>query len=183
MTQENHPSHSVVEYKLERAIFLGRWLLAPFYIGILLAIMILLAKFGQELLHTLPNVFSMKESDVILLVLSLVDMALVANLLLMVAFVGYDHFVSDLMSQNDKDYPSWLGTVDYNGLKLKAVGSVAAISAIQLLKVFMDIKQYENDEIMWMVLIHLSVATSGFLLAAMDKLSHSHVSKAKEEAN
>jgi len=181
MNNKNHPCANSAEYNLEKGIFLGRWLLAPFYIGILMAILILLAKFFQEFLHALPNIFDLSESSVVLLVLSLVDMALVANLLLMVAFVGYDHFVSDLMYKNDKDYPTWLGSIDYNGLKLKAVGSIAAISAIQLLRVFVDIKQYSSEEIMWMVIIHLAVALSGVLLAVMDKLAHApHVNEEME---
>lgn len=113
------PTHAAgpLERGLENGVFLGRWLLAPFYVGLLFAIVLLLAKFFHELLEAFPAIFTMSEAETILIVLSLVDLALIANLLLMVAFVGYDHFVSRLGSDDKKDNPSWLRSTVYHGLK------------------------------------------------------------------
>ena len=121
-----------LERNLESAIFLGRWLLAPFYVGLLVAIALLLAQFFHELFRAISMIFTLTEAQTILIVLSLVDMALIANLLLMVSFIGYDHFVSRLGSDDKNDNPSWLRSTDYHGLKLKALGSIAVISAIQI---------------------------------------------------
>ncbi len=168
------PNHEAgpLERKLESGIFLGRWLLAPFYIGLLSAIVLLLVKFFHELFEAIPAIFTMSESETVLVVLSLIDMALIANLMLMVAFVGYDHFVSRLGSDDKKDNPSWLRSTDYHGLKLKALGSIAVIAAIQLLRVFFDIHSYSEQQLVWKVVILVAVSVCGVLLAWMDRIAH-----------
>lgn len=168
------PEHAAgpLERKLEEGIFLGRWLLAPFYVGLLVAIVLLLAKFFHELFEAIPAIFTMSEAQTILVVLSPIDLALIANLLLMVSFVGYDHFVSRLGSDDKKDNPSWLRSTDYHGLKLKALGSIAVISAIELLRVFIDIQHYSEHQMFWMVVILIAVSVSGVLLALMDRIAH-----------
>ena len=113
--------------------------MAPFYIGLALGLFVLLAKFAQELLHFITHVFEATESQVILGILSLIDLSLTANLVLLVIFSGYENFVSrmDLKDQNER--PEWMGKIDFSGLKLKLIASIVAISAIQLLKAFMDL--------------------------------------------
>lgn len=167
-------SDNRIENTVEHTLFVGRWLMTPFYLGLIFGIGLLLVKFGQEIIHLSYGIVDISESRVILGVLALVDVTLVANLLLIVAFVGYHHFVSRLGDADHKDHPTWLEKIDYSGLKIKAMGSVAAIAGIQLLRVFIDIKQYSESEVYLMIFILLAVAVSGVLLAVMDKIAHSY---------
>ncbi|MCA1974447.1 MAG: TIGR00645 family protein [Caenispirillum sp.] len=160
-----------MEHKIENGLFASRWLLFPFYVGLVLGIAALMLKFGQELLHLLPHIFEMTEQQVVLMVLALVDMTLLANLMLMVIFVSYENFVSRF-ARDHNDRPAWMDTMDFSGLKLKLLGSIAAISAIQLLKVFMDPEGPDPVQVPWLIGIHLTIAVSGMVLALMDKWSH-----------
>ncbi len=160
----------MIERGFERALFASRWLLAPFYFGLIIALVMLLAKFAQELIHIAPHVLEMKEKDVILATLSLIDMSLAANLLLMVIFSGYENFVSKIDVADHEDRPEWMGKVDFGGLKLKLIASIVAISGIHLLKSFMNIENINNDDLMWLVIIHLTFVISGVMLAWMDRL-------------
>ncbi len=93
---------------LENAMYASRWLLAPVYFGLSLALVALALKFFQEIIHVLPNIFSMAESDLILVLLSLVDMTLVGGLLVMVMFSGYEHFVTTGYLR-EQEKLNWLG--------------------------------------------------------------------------
>jgi uncharacterized protein (TIGR00645 family) len=160
-----------IEHLLENILFASRWVMAPFYLGLAAALVLLLVKFLQELFHTIPIVFSMTESQLVLSILSLIDLSLAGNLLLLVIFSGYENFVSKIDTAGHKDRPSWMGKIDYSGMKLKLVASIVAISAIQLLRAFMDIKEMDNVELAWLVGIHLTFVVSGVLLAWMDRLT------------
>ena len=120
----NHMKY--IEHILETLIFNSRWLLAPFYLGLVLGIGMLLVKFGQELMHILPNIFSSSESEVVLAILALVDLSLVANLLIIVIFSGYENFVSKINTAGHEDRPEWMGKVDFSGLKIKVIASIVA---------------------------------------------------------
>ncbi len=172
--------HKKTEKFLETLMFNSRWLLAPFYIGLVAAVFMLLIKFAQELLHLLPQVFSSSESDVVLAVLTLVDISLVGNLLLMVIFAGYENFVSKIDVADHEDRPEWMGKVDYSGLKIKLIASIVAISGIELLKAFMNVNEMSNTQLAWKVGIHMTFVTSGVLLALMDRIAeggHGHPPK------
>ncbi len=169
-----------IETTFERFLFASRWLMAPFYLGLVFALFMLLVLFVRELIHYFPAIFApygeMSANDGILVVLTLVDLSLAGNLLLIVLFSGYENFVSKLnLDETHTDRPPWMGTVDFSGLKMKLIASIVAISGIQLLKTFMNIGKigYELDqaEAMWGVIIHLTFVTSGVLLALMDWLS------------
>jgi len=177
-----------IEQFLEVLIFNSRWLLAPFYLGLVGGIFILLIKFGQEFLHIVPNVLTGPESEIILAILTLVDMSLVANLLIIIIFSGYENFVSKIDTADHEDRPDWMGKVDFSGLKVKVIASIVAISAIELLKVFVDVgngpemeqmaKQAlvwtnEDKAIIWKVGIHILLVISGVLFALMDKIAES----------
>ena len=151
----------------------SRWLLLPFYLGILIALIILLAKFVSILLSLIPESVAMGGKELLLEVLTLVDVALVANLMVMVAFVGYHQFIRPLNRADEyKFVPPWLAATDYHGLKLKAIGSVAIICAIEVLRVFLNVKDFTEHQIKWRVVILLAVAVTGLMLAMMDKLAH-----------
>ena len=160
-----------METLLEKLIYASRWLMAPIYLGLSLALLALGLKFFQEVFTIIPVIFSMKEVDLILVVLSLIDISLVGGLIVMVMFSGYENFVSRLDVDGDGDKLSWLGKLDSNSLKNKVAASIVAISSIHLLKIFMDTQNIENDKIMWYLLIHMTFVVSAFAMGYLDKIT------------
>ncbi len=152
-------------------MFRSRWLLAPFYVGLILAILLLLVKFVQELLHTIPQVFDLSGEHLTLALLALVDSVLLANLLLMVAFSGYESFVSKIDVGDHPDRPDWMGKLDSTGLKLKLIASIVAISSVEVLKLFLNVENTSDREIYFMVGMHLVFVVSGVMLAFMEYIS------------
>ena len=164
-----------MERFIENAMYASRWLLAPIYYGLSLGLLALALKFFQEVIHLLPSVFSMAESELILVLLSLIDMALVGGLLVMVMISGYENFVSQLDIEEGKEKLSWLGKMDSGSLKMKVAASIVAISSIHLLKVFMDAKNIEPVYLKWYVIIHMTFVLSAFAMGYLDKLTkHEH---------
>ncbi|MDZ4372167.1 MAG: TIGR00645 family protein [Phenylobacterium sp.] len=164
----------VLERYLELGLFHSRWLMAPFYVGLVVALAALLVVFTNEAIHELSNVMTMSAEEAILMVLALIDLSLAGNLLLIVIFSGYENFVSKIDTGDDEDRPGWMGTVDFSGLKMKLIASIVAISAIALLKSFMELaegKDIPDRHLMWLVIIHLVFVVSGVLLALMDWLA------------
>ncbi|HCD1338831.1 TPA: TIGR00645 family protein [Klebsiella pneumoniae subsp. pneumoniae] len=160
-----------MERFLENAMYASRWLLAPVYFGLSLGLIALTIKFFQEIFHILPHIFSVSESDMILTLLSLVDMTLVGGLLVMVMFSGYENFVSQLDINEGKEKLSWLGKMDATSLKNKVAASIVAISSIHLLRVFMDAKKVPDNKLMWYVIIHLTFVLSAFVMGYLDRLT------------
>lgn len=163
------------EIKFEQALFASRWLIAPMYVGLIAALLMLTVVFMRELVHYVPQMFELTADSAILVILSLIDLTLAANLLLIVMFSGYENFVSKL-DVDPEDRAIWMGTVDFAGLKMKLIASIVAISGIHLLKRFMEIGQQDADtvfgemELRWLVIIHLVFVISGVLMAVMDWL-------------
>jgi uncharacterized protein (TIGR00645 family) len=177
-SHDNEPTHLArfslaAERRLEAALFASRWLMAPFYIGLVFGLAALLIVFLRELVEELIHLPTMTNEGAILMALSLIDMSLAGNLTLIVIFSGYENFVSKLDLGDLEDRPAWMGKVDFSGLKLKLISSIVAISAIALLRAFMKIgtAPLDPDELKWRILVHLSFVTSGVLLALMDYLS------------
>lgn len=160
-----------IEHFLEVFIFASRWMLAPFYIGLVGAIAVLLFKFAKEFTHLLPVAVSGTGGDVMVGVLTLVDVALVANLLLIIIFAGYENFVSKINTGDSEDRPDWMGHVSFTDLKIKVIGSIVAISGIELLKAFVNIEAYTNQQLGWKVGLHMAFVVSGVMFALMDKLT------------
>jgi uncharacterized protein (TIGR00645 family) len=142
--------------------------MAPFYIGLVLALLVLLASFLHELFALIMSIPTITQNNAVLGVLSLIDLSLAGNLVLIVIFSGYENFVSKMDIGDHKDEPEWMGTVDFSALKLKLIASIVAISGIHLLQVFMEVENVTKEHIMWMVIIHLVFVISGLLLALMD---------------
>ena len=158
-----------LESVIEWVIFASRWLLAPIYLGLIGALAILVVTFFREIYVEIPHLMTMKTADVILLVLSLVDLSLAANLVLIILFSGYENFVSKIdQAHSDPDRPEWMGTLDFSGLKIKLIASIVAISGIHLLKIFMNVPKYTSEELQWYVLLHLTFVGSGVAFALMD---------------
>jgi len=161
-----------VERGLEWLLFQSRWLMAPVYIGLVLSLIMLLTAFVGEIVEALPHVIGMKTEEVLLTVLSLIDLSLGLNLVLIVVFSGYENFVSKIDTGNSEDRPQWMGTLDFSGMKMKLIGSIVAISAISLLRAFMTLVEpdqaIDENHLRWMVILHVTFLFSGVLFAAMD---------------
>ena len=159
------------ERHTENFLYSSRWLLAPIYLGLSLGLLMLGIKFFQEALHTLPIIFTLEESDLVLVILSLIDMALVGGLLVMVMLSGYENFVSSIDIEEGKEKLSWLGKMDAGSLKQKLAASIVAISSIHLLRAFMDAKNIDNEKLMWFVIIHLTFVLSALGMAYVDRMN------------
>ena len=156
---------------IERTLFASRWLLTPIYLGLSLSLILLAIKFFQEVIHVFSVVISISESDLVLSILSMIDMTLVGSLIVMVMFSSYENFVSKIDLEEGDEKLDWLGKLDAGTLKLKVAASIVAISSIHLLQIFMEVDQIENDKLMWYVIIHMTFVLSALLLAVLDKIA------------
>jgi uncharacterized protein (TIGR00645 family) len=161
----------MLEKPLERLLFACRWLLAPIYLGLSLALIVLGIKFFQEAFHVIAQVTALAEADLVLTVLAMIDLVLVGSLIVMVMFSGYENFVSRIDIESGADAPAWLSKLDSGTLKLKVAASIVAISSIHLLRIFMNAHQVPNDKILWYVVLHLTFVVSAVLLGVLDRIS------------
>ena len=167
-----------LEQSLERMIFAARWLLAPLYVGLLLALLPILYRFFQAFWHMITHVQDATTAEVTLQVLELLDTVLLGNLIIIVLFAGYENFVSKItIAEGAKDRPHWMGYVDYSGLKIKLIGSLVAISVIELLKDFMKEGTFDANREGWRIGIHMTFVISGVLFALMDMMVDRHKSQ------
>jgi len=173
------------ERSLESSIFRARWLVAPFYIGLVLALVMLLVVFERELIKTVPVMFTLNPESVILEVLTMIDLSLASNLVIIVIFSGYENFVSKIDTGGSEDRPSWMGTLDFSGLKMKLIGSIVAISVISLLRAFMTLTELnapiDTPRLEWLVGLHLTFLASGVMFALMDWIASNTKEKAEAE--
>jgi uncharacterized protein (TIGR00645 family) len=161
-----------VEHLLESVIFNSRWLMAPFYLGLLVTLVVLMFKFVAMLVEVVLHAWLATESDIVLGVLSLIDLSLTGNLILITVFSGYENFVSRIDAGSHPDWPEWMAKINFSGLKQKLLASIVAISAIQVLKAFMNIDtSLSNNKLAWLVGIHVVFVTSTVLLAWSDRIS------------
>ena len=149
----------------------GSRILAPFYLGLSISLCILLVKFVQQAFELLMHAVSTDGSEIIVGILALIDLSLMANLLLMVIFAGYESFVSRLDVDGQQERLQWMGQVGFGDLKLKLMASIVAISAIHLLEAFMNADKMPDRKLGWLVGIHMAFVTSGVLLALMDRVA------------
>jgi uncharacterized protein (TIGR00645 family) len=164
-----------LEQSLEKMIFAARWLLAPLYVGLLLALLPILYRFFDAFWHMMTHVRGATTSEVTLQVLELLDTVLLGNLIIIVLFAGYENFVSKItVAEGAKDRPHWMGHVDYSGLKIKLIGSLVAISVIELLKDFMKEGTFDANREGWRIGIHMTFVISGVLFALMDMMADRH---------
>ena len=152
-------------------MYASRWILAPLYLGLSLALFALAVKFFQEIYHVLPHILEIEESKLVLQLLTLIDLILVSSLVVIVMFSGYENFVSQLNIGDSTEKLDWLGTHDYGSLKLKVATSIVAISSIHLLKIFMNVQHTDNDKLLWYVVIHLTLVFSALFMGFLDKMS------------
>jgi uncharacterized protein (TIGR00645 family) len=165
--EDNNEFH--IEQVVEKVLFGGRWLLAPLYVGLLLSLVPLIYRFFIEFVHLMEGIATLKMQEITLKILELLDVVLLGNLIIIVIFAGYENFVSKINVATDSvDRPHWMGRVDYSGLKIKLIGSLVAISVIELLKDFMMEGAYDDKTQMWRIIIHVTFVISGVLFALMD---------------
>ncbi|MCV6636097.1 TIGR00645 family protein [Candidatus Albibeggiatoa sp. nov. NOAA] len=169
-----------IEHLVEKGLFSSRWLIAPLYVGLMGALIILLIKFVQKFYFITDTFLTMKSTDVMLGILGLVDIVLIANLLLIIIFSGYENFVSKIdFVQGHVDKPDWMGKVDYAALKIKVIGSIVAISSIELLKLFINVQngklqsgEITSETVYALVVIHMVFVFSGVFFAVMERIMH-----------
>jgi uncharacterized protein (TIGR00645 family) len=165
--ENNNEFH--IEQVVEKVLFGGRWLLAPLYVGLLLSLVPLIYRFFIEFIHLMEGIATLEMQQITLKILELLDVVLLGNLIIIVIFAGYENFVSKInVAANSVDRPHWMGRVDYSGLKIKLIGSLVAISVIELLKDFMMEGAYDDKTQMWRIIIHVTFVISGVLFALMD---------------
>jgi uncharacterized protein (TIGR00645 family) len=162
---------SKLEMFIEKLLFASRWILAPIFLGLSLGLIALGIKFFQEAFLVFGHILTMPESDLVLVVLAMIDIALVGSLIVMVMFSGYENFVSSIDTKGTDTLG--FGKLDAGTLKLKVAASIVAISSIHLLRVFMRVDKdvYTNDQIMWFVILHMTFVVSAVLLGVLDKMS------------
>ena len=175
MTEQPAPHRSTsplkhIENGLESILFNSRWLMAPFYLGLVICLAVMLFKFFSKLWEFILHAPAAAEDDIILGALSLIDVSLVGNLILIVVFSGYENFVSRIDPGDHPDWPEWMTKVDFAGLKQKMLASIVAISAIQVLKAFMSIDTgFDTQKLGWLVGVHLVFVVSTLVLALSDR--------------
>jgi uncharacterized protein (TIGR00645 family) len=160
-----------MEKIIERVLFLSRWLLVPMYLGLAGSLVFLVYTFGAEFVHVALGIIQSSERKVMLSVLSLIDIVLVANLLLMVILSGYENFISRIDIAAGQERPAWMGNLDFSGLKLKLFGSIAAVAAVDLLGAFMNVSQFTSEQLAWKVGIQVTFVVCGVLFALMDRIA------------
>jgi uncharacterized protein (TIGR00645 family) len=162
---------SMVEALLERLIFASRWLQAPLYVGLIVMLAITVVKFVLVMLEMGHRVLAANEGEFILLILSLVDLVLVANLVIMVIISGYENFISRIDIEEATDRLSWFGKLDAGSLKIKLASSIVAISSIHLLKKFLEAGLTDNSKLYVLVVMHMAFVVSALLLAVIDRIA------------
>jgi uncharacterized protein (TIGR00645 family) len=171
MARPPSPATHRLQHAFELWLFRSRWLMAPFYLGLVVALAALLVVFVRELWHEIGSLMSLTPARGVVTALSLIDLSLAANLLVIVIFSGYETFVSKMNIGEEDERPDWMGLIDFSGLKMKLMASIVAISGVALLRDFVEVGEGEaipNVQLAWLVGIHLAFVVSGLLLAVMD---------------
>jgi len=159
-----------LEAFIEKMIYRSRWILAAFYLILVATLFLVAIKFVKEFAHFAMIFWNASEAEFVTGVLEIVDKTLLGNLLILIIFSGYENFVSIIgAAKNSPDRPKWMGGVDFAGLKLKLIGSIVALSGINLLAAFLEIDTTNKDNLGWMVGIHLTFVVTGLIFALSEK--------------
>jgi len=159
-----------IEIAFEKIIFGSRWLQAPLYAGLIVGGILYSYKYVVELIHLCATINEISETALMLGILTLIDITMVANLLIMVIIGGYSTFVSHIDIDKHEDKPEWLQKIDAGTLKVKLAGSLVGVSGIHLLITFINIKSYESEQVMWQVIIHVVFLLSSVMLAWSERI-------------
>jgi uncharacterized protein (TIGR00645 family) len=154
---------------IETVLFASRWLLVPIYLAMILLLGMLVFFFLLDIVHALPDLLKITENNLVILTLSLIDLSLVANLVVLVVLSGYENFVTSIHTTGADRRPEWLTKIDFSGLKLKLLGSITVIAAVHLLGNFLEVGQQDDRNLGWQVLIVVVFAVLGLIFAITDR--------------
>ena len=157
---------------LPNFIFMSRWLQAPLYMGLIVAQGVYVYRFMVELWHLVVSAHSIEETQIMLIVLGLIDVVMIANLLVMVIVGGYETFVSRLELEGHRDQPEWLSHVNAGVLKVKLATAIIGISSIHLLKTFINAPSLDDKTLLWQTVIHLAFVVSAIAIAYTERLTN-----------
>jgi len=160
-----------LEYYIEQSIFASRWIVAPLYLGICLSLFLLLFIFLKEVIHAIYNIQNFVVEDLVFTLLEFIDLSLIANLVILVVFSGFENFVSRMDIKDHYDVPDWQGKIDFASLKLKLISSIIAIASIQLLEMLLGLKKIDERHIMWPIIIYGVLVLSGLSLSIMEYIA------------
>jgi uncharacterized protein (TIGR00645 family) len=160
-----------MERQFERLLLASRWLLVPLYIVLVLVLIVFAVQAANELYHLFSHIIEISETELVLAALALIDLALVGDLLIMVALSSYEAMVSAIDNRDDNEKPSWLGKYDAGTIKLKVASSLVAISAIHLLKTYLNSGSMPLERLLTMTAVHLAFVISAFILAHVDRIA------------
>ena len=163
----NQPARRI----LQALLLLSRWLLAPFYFMLIIGLAILLYQCGHHIYAILSHLGTATENEVTVDLLKMVDLTLLASLIVIVIVSGYENFITPFQRDASASWPVWMSQIDFSGLKLKLLASIAAIAAIQLLEVFMDLPNVKDRDILWYVVVMLTFALAGLIMAVTDYIT------------
>ncbi len=162
-----------IEDFTEKTLYASRWLLSPIYLALIIVLVLIMFKFFKDVFNFILIMNTLSSNEWIIHVLELLDLSLLANLVLIVAFSGYENFVSKIdVAEDHVDRPSWMGRLDFSGLKLKIIGSIVAISLVELLQDFLNVSPTTDFNVeFWRIALHLTFVLTGLVFAAMEILS------------
>lgn len=173
MSQNTNSSSPNELRALPRWIFMSRWLQAPLYLGLIVAQGVYVFQFWKELTHLIGMLMKSggtTETEIMLIVLGLIDVVMISNLLVMVIVGGWETFVSRLELEKHPDQPEWLSHVNAGVLKVKLATAIIGISSIHLLKTFINAPGMDDKTLMWQTVIHLTFVVSALAIAYTEKI-------------
>lgn len=159
---------------LEAIIFGGRWLIVPIYLSMLFLLAVLVCYFISEIVHAMPTIDQITDNQLLLFTLSLIDLSLTANLVVLVILSGYENFVRRVEFNESDPRPEWMSKIDFAGLKLKLLASMTVIAAVHLLRSFLNIANETDRNLLWQLVIVLSFGVLSLLLALTDRVEGKH---------
>ena len=160
-----------MERLIERILFASRWLMAPLYLGLAALLILIVVQFGLEWAGLAQRLYGLREQDLVVGALTLVDLVLVASLIVMVMLSGYANFVSKIDLVAAEARLSWLMKLDTGSIKVKVMSSIVTISAINLLKAFFEVGTIANDKLLWLVVVHVTFVGSAVALTLLDRIA------------
>lgn len=157
---------------IEAILFGGRWLIVPVYLAMLVLLGIIVVYFIGELAHALPTIASITENQLLIFSLSLIDLSLTANLVVLVILSGYENFVRKVAFDESDPRPEWMSKIDFSGLKLKLLASMTVIGAVHLLRSFLDVGNESDRNLFWQLVIVMGFGLLSLVLALTDRVEH-----------
>jgi uncharacterized protein (TIGR00645 family) len=153
---------------LQKLMLASRWLMAPFYVFLVIGLMVLVYVAGLHLWHIVMHVSESNESQITVQLLQLVDLSLLASLIVIVVVSGFENYLTPIAKDENSKWPIWMSQIDFAALKLKLIASITAIGSIQLLETFINIETSKDRDIMWSIAVLLTFVFTGLVLALTD---------------